>query len=102
MERRAAPRSMGTRQAGSCHGDGAAKARWTGEQRGKHTRRGVLGWSIHWRRSNHRGLESGAACNQGVAHWEQPHTNNGQSCVVRGRLAGKQNPTLPFFPFFGS
>ncbi len=68
-ERRAARRSMEARQAGSSHGEDAAKARWTGERRGKHTRHGALGCSIHWRRSNHRGLESGAACKQDVARW---------------------------------
>jgi hypothetical protein len=96
---RATLRSMGAWRAGSSHGDGAAKARWTGEQRGKHTRHGALGCSIHWRRSNHRGLESGAAWTGGVARWELPYTNNGQSCVVRGRLAGMQKPTLPLFNY---
>ena len=47
------------------------------------------GSCIHWRRSNQLGLESGAACNQDVARWEQPYTADGQSCVVRGRLVSK-------------
>ena len=54
---------------------------------------------MHWRRSNHRGLESGAACDQDVARWEQPYTEGAQSCVVQGRLAGMRNPTLPLFTY---
>jgi hypothetical protein len=82
---RAALRSIGARQAGSSHGEDAAKARWTGARRGKHTRHGALGCSIHWRRSNQPGLESGGAWTGGVARWEQPCTADDQSCVVRGR-----------------
>jgi hypothetical protein len=69
---------MGTGRAGSCHGGDAAKARWTGERRGKHTRHGVLGCSIHRRRSNHRGLEEDMALAGGVAGWEERFTGGAQ------------------------
>jgi hypothetical protein len=92
-------RALEARQAGSSHGEDAAKARWTGERRGKHTRHSALGCSIHWRLSTHRGLESGVALAGGVAGWELPCTNNGQSGVVRGRGPGCGNPTLPLFNY---
>jgi hypothetical protein len=94
-ERRETRRSLEAWQAGRSHSLTPLKPQRTGEWRGKHTRHGALGCSIHWRRSNHRGLESGAAWTGGVARWEQPYTTDGQSCVVRGRLAGMQAPTLP-------
>ena len=64
-----------------------------------HWRRGRLGAAIHSHLSNHRGLESGVAWTGGVARWEQPCTEGAQSCVVRGRLAWKQDPTLPLFTY---
>jgi hypothetical protein len=53
---------------------------------------------MHSQLSNQGGLEDGPAWTGGAAHWGLPYTINGQSCVVWGRLAGKQNPTLPLLP----
>ena len=72
-------RALDARQAGSGHGHGAAKARWIGEQRGKHTRRGALGCSIHWRLSTHCGLEEDIAVAGGAAGWEKPFTHTSQT-----------------------
>ena len=64
---------METRQAGTVHALEALKSTGTGERLGD-----------QW----------------GAAGWEQPSTADDQSCVVRGRLAGMQNLTLPLFPVF--
>jgi hypothetical protein len=85
-------RRLETRQAGTGHALEALKSRETGERRGKHTGRGALGLSIHWRRSTHSGLEDGVAWTGGVARWELPCTHNGQSGVGRGR--GLKRTTL--------
>jgi hypothetical protein len=94
---RATLRSMGAWRAGTFHSLVAPKSSGTGGGRGVQWVRGRLGAAMEMRRPKLVWLESGAVNIQDTARLGFPYTADGQSCVVRGRLAGKQNPTLPLF-----